>query len=151
MDRIKNYHFFLVLILMIGCNQYLPNYKQMEKSEKLNHINDFKWINRVLILKSQSFLIEQIKINEKKIFERDVIIIVIKDKSVYIKNNVLPDNFYKSLKKKLKYIDNIHEAILIGLDGKIKKIYKKDTDMNIIFSDIDKMPMRINEMKNNSY
>ena len=51
----------------------------------------------------------------------------------------------------MKYIDNIHEAILIGLDGKIKKIYKKDTDLNIIFSDIDKMPMRINEMKNNSY
>ena len=65
MNRIKNY-FFLVLILIIGCNQYLPNYKKMEKLEKINNINDFKWINRVLVLKSQSFLIKQIKINEKK-------------------------------------------------------------------------------------
>ena len=38
----------------------------MEKLEKINHINDFKWINRVLVLKSESFLIEKIKINEKK-------------------------------------------------------------------------------------
>ena len=148
MNRIKNY-FFLVLILIIGCNQYLPNYKKMEKLEKINNINDFKWINRVLILKSQSFLIKQIKINEKKILERDIIIIVIKDKTAYIKNSVLSDVFYKSLKKKLKHINNIHDGVLIGLDGKIKKIYKKDTDLNMIFSDIDKMPMRINKMKDN--
>ena len=96
MNRIKNY-LFLVLILMIGCNQYLSDYKKMEKSEKINNINDFQWINRVLILKSQSFLIEQIKIDEKKIFERDVIIIVIKDKNAYIKNNILSVVFYKSL------------------------------------------------------
>ena len=148
MNRIKNY-LFLVLILMIGCNQYLSNYKKMAKSEKINNINDFKWINRVLVLKSQSFLIEQIKINEKRILERDVIIIVIKDKIAYINNNVLSDIFYKSLGKKMKHIDNIHEGVLIGLDGKIKKVYKKDTDFNMIFSDIDKMPMRINEMKSN--
>lgn len=150
MNKIKNYLFFLFLILIIGCNQYLPNYTKMEKLEKINHINDFKWINRVLVLKSESFLIEKIKINEKKIFERDIIIIVIADESAYIKNNVLSDNFYKSLKKRLKYIDSIHEAILIGLDGKIKKTYNKDTDLNMIFSDIDKMPIRINEMKKNN-
>ena len=102
MNRIKNYLFFLVLILMIGCNQYLFKYKKMERLEKINHINDFKWINRVLVLKNQSFLIEQIKIDEKKIFERDLIIIVIKDKNAYIKNNILSDNFYKSLEKKNK-------------------------------------------------
>ena len=28
MNRIKNYLFFLVLTLMIGCSQYLPNYKK---------------------------------------------------------------------------------------------------------------------------
>ena len=150
MNKIKNYLFFLFLILIIGCNQYLSNHTKMKKSEKINHINDFKWINRVLVLKSESFLIEKIKINEKKIFERDIIIIVIADESAYIKNNVLSDNFYKSLKKRLKYIDSINEAILIGLDGKIKKTYNKDTDLNMIFSDIDKMPIRINEMKKNN-
>ncbi|OUT42770.1 MAG: hypothetical protein CBB66_00500 [bacterium TMED6] len=149
MNKIKNYLFFLFLILIIGCNQYLPNHTKMKKTEKINHINDFKWINRVLVLKSESFLIEQIKINEKKISKRDIIIVTI-DENTYIKKNVLSDNFYKSLKKKLKSIDSTYEAILIGLDGKIKKIYNKDIDLNTIFSDIDKMPMRINEMKKNN-
>ena len=57
--------------------------------------------------------------------------------------------FINPWKNKLKHINNIHDGVLIGLDGKIKKIYKKDTDLNMIFSDIDKMPMRINKMKNN--
>ena len=149
MNRIKNYLFFLVLIF--GCNQYLPNIKKMEKLENINHINDFKWINRVLIVKNQNFLVEQIQINEKKIFERDIIIIVIKDSSAYLKNNILSENFYKSLNKKLKYVDYINQAILIGLDGKVKKTYNEDTDFYEIFSDIDKMPMRINEMKKNNY
>ena len=151
MSKIKIYLFFLVLILMMGCNQYLPNYKKIEKLEKINHINDFKWINRVLIVKNQNFLLQQIQINEKKIFERDIIIIVIKDSSAYLKNNILSENFYKSLNKKLKYVDYINQAILIGLDGKVKKTYKEDTDFYEIFSDIDKMPMRINEMKKNNY
>ena len=149
MNKIKNYLFFLFLILIIGCNQYLPNHTKMKKTEKINHINDFKWINRVLIVKKQNFLLQQIQIKEKKIFERDIIIIVIKDNGAYLKNNILSENFYKSLNKKLKYVDYINQAILIGLDGKVKKTYKGDTDFDEIFSDIDKMPMRINEMKNN--
>ena len=148
-NRIKNY-FFLFLILIIGCNQYPQNYKKMEKIVKINHINDFKWINRLLIIKNQNQkkLFTQMKTNEKKLFERDIIIIVIIDENAYIENNILPYNFYKSLKNKLNKIDNIYETILIGRDGKIKKTYKIDIDLNVIFSDIDKMPMRINEMKN---
>jgi len=148
-NRIKNY-FFLFLILIIGCNQYPQNYKKMEKIVKINHINDFKWINRLLIIKNQNQkkLFTQMKTNEKKLFERDIIIIVIIDENAYIENNILPYNFYKSLKNKLNKIDNIYKTILIGRDGKIKKTYKIDIDLNVIFSDIDKMPMRINEMKN---
>ena len=148
-NRIENY-FFLFLILIIGCNQYPPNYKKMEKLVEINHINDFKWINRVLIIKNQNQkkLFTQMKANENKLFERDIITIVIIDENAYIENNILPYNFYKSLKNKLSKIDNVYETILIGRDGKIKKTYKIDIDLNVIFSDIDKMPMRINEMKN---
>ena len=148
-NRIKNY-FFLFLILIIGCNQYPQNYKKMEKLVEINHINDFKWINRLLIIKNQNQkkLFTQMKANENKLFERDIITIVIIDENAYIENNILPYNFYKSLKNKLNKIDNIYETILIGRDGKIKKTYKIDIDLNVIFSDIDKMPMRIKEMKN---
>ena len=86
---------------------------------------------------------------EKKIAELIEINQKLSNDNTRIKNSILSDVFYKSLKKKLKHINNIHDGVLIGLDGKIKKIYKKDTDLNMIFSDIDKMPMRINKMKDN--
>ncbi len=123
----------------------------MEKLEKINDIKDFKWINRVLLVKNQNSLLEQMKNNQKSILERDLIILVIKDNSAHLNNDVLSDYFYNSLKKKLQYMDSINELVLVGLDGNVKKVYKKDTDLNMIFSDIDKMPMRINQTKNNKF
>tara|TARA_B100000212_G_scaffold65532_1_gene45465 strand:+ start:8991 stop:9362 length:372 start_codon:yes stop_codon:yes gene_type:complete len=123
----------------------------MENLEKVNHIKDFKWINRVLIVKNHNSILEQIKENEKNILERDLIIILIKDNSAHVKNYILSDYFYNSLDGKLQYMNNVNELILIGLDGRVKKVYKKGTDLSAIFSDIDKMPMRINEIKNNNF
>ena len=123
----------------------------MENLEKVNHIKDFKWINRVLIVKNQNSILEQIKENEKNILKRNLIIILIKDDSAHVKNYILSDYFYNSLDGKLQYMDSVNELLLIGLDGRVKKVYKKDTDLSAIFSDIDKMPMRINEIKNNNF
>ena len=123
----------------------------MENLKKVNHIKDFKWINRVLIVKNQNSILEQIEENEKNILERDLIIILIKDNSAHVKNYILSDYFYNSLDGKLQYMDSVNELLLIGLDGRVKKVYKKDTDLSAIFSDIDKMPMRINEIKNNNF
>ncbi len=145
----KNF-LFLPLIFMIACNQFSPNLKNMEKLEEINDIKDFKWISRVLLVKNHNSLLEQIKENEKNILERDLIIIVIKDNTAHLKKNILSDYFYNSLAGKLQYMDSINELVLIGLDGRVKKVYQKDTDLNVIFSDIDKMPMRINETKNNN-
>ena len=146
-----NFFLFIPLIFMIACNQYSSNSKNMEKFEEINDIKDFKWISRVLLVKNQNSTLEQIKENEKNILERDLIIIVIKDNSAHLKNNILSDYFYSSLDGKLQYMDSINELVLIGLDGMVKKVYKKDTDLSVIFSDIDKMPMRINETKNNNF
>ena len=146
-----NFFLFIPLIFTIACNQYSANSKNMEKLEEINDIKDFKWISRVLLVKNQNSSLEQIKENEKNILERDLIIIVIKDNSAHLKNNVLSDHFYSSLDGKLQYMNSINELVLIGLDGMVKKIYKKDTDLSVIFSDIDKMPMRINETKSNNF
>ena len=146
-----NFILFIPLIFMRACNQYSSNSKNMEKFEEINDIKDFKWISRVLLVKNQNSTLEQIKENEKNILERDLIIIVIKDNSAHLKNNILSDYFYSSLGGKLQYMDSINELVLIGLDGMVKKVYKKDTDLSVIFSDIDKMPMRINETKNNNF
>ena len=151
---IKDY-FFLVLIFILGCNQYPKNYKteRMIRLDKLEHINDFKWYNRVLIInnKNQKNLLKQVKNSKKKLYNRDIIIIILKEKNAYINDKVLSEKFYKTLKKKIRHLDNSYKTILIGRDGKIKKIYKKNIDLNRVFLDIDKMPMRINEMKNDIY
>ena len=155
---IKNYYIFLVLIFMLGCNQYSTSsknklyLKKMKELDQFEHIDDFKWMNRVLVIKNknQKLLFEQIKNNKTKLYDRDIVIIILNDKNAYIKNKVLSKIFYKSLKKKMKDLDDVYETILLGRDGKIKKIYPKNIDLDIIFADIDKMPMRINEMKKNN-
>ena len=125
----------------------------MIRLDKLEHINDFKWYNRVLIInnKNQKNLLKQVKNSKKKLYNRDIIIIILKEKNAYINDKVLSEKFYKTLKKKIRHLDNSYKTILIGRDGKIKKIYKKNIDLNRVFLDIDKMPMRINEMKNDIY
>ena len=153
-----NFYLFLILTFLIGCSQSPNNhknsyYKKMEKLKYINHVNDFKWKNRLLVIrnKNQKFLFEQIKKNKNKLIDRDIAVVVIKDNNAFIKNNLLSEKFFKSLNKKMKHLDSSYETILFGLDGKIKKIYEKNIDLNEIFFDIDKMPMRMNEIKRNNY
>ena len=47
--------------------------------------------------------------------------------------------------QKKDFPEEVH-LILIGKDGQIKNLYTKNTNLNEIFSDVDKMPMRMNEM-----
>ena len=149
-----NFNLFLILTFLVGCSQNPNNhknsyYKKMEKLKYINHVNDFKWKNRLLVIrnKNQKLLFEQIKKNKNKLIERDIAIIVLKGNNAFIKNNLLPEKFFKSLNKKIKHLDSSYEIILFGLDGKIKKIYEKNIDLNKVFLDIDKMPMRKYEIK----
>ena len=63
-----NFYLFLILTFLIGCSQSPNNhknsyYKKMEKLKYINHVNDFKWKNRLLVIrnKNQKLLFEQIK------------------------------------------------------------------------------------------
>ena len=59
----------------------------------------------------------------------------------------MPEKFYKTINKKIENINKSFTCILIGKDGKIKKTYFKDIDINEIFKKVDSMPMRIQELK----
>ena len=54
--------------------------------------------------------------------------------------------FSRSLFKTIRKANSEHHLLLIGKDGKIKNSYPFEIDLNIIFSDIDRMPMRKYEM-----
>ncbi len=55
--------------------------------------------------------------------------------------------FSKSVENKIKNIKSYHRLILIGKDGGVKNSYLFETELDKIFYDIDKMPMRRYEVK----
>ncbi len=117
---------------------------------KLNSIDDFKWKNRLFIIKDDvktNFLIKRDYL-KKEFDERDIVIISVKGNSTFIHNSRMSKYFTESLFKKIETINIRQYFILIGKDGQIKNYYTLDTKVQKIFSDIDKMPMRRYEMEN---
>ena len=55
--------------------------------------------------------------------------------------------FTKSLLKKLKNYDKSDYFILLGKDGGVKNSFTQGTEMRTIFDQVDRMPMRMNEMR----
>ena len=56
-------------------------------------------------------------------------------------------SFLIQLKKKIKNINPYRRLILIGKDGGVKNSYLFETELEKIFYDVDKMPMRRYEVK----
>ena len=128
--------FFLLLLLN-------PN------NSKINdHLKDLKWKNRVLVVvtNDKEEINDLLTIYNIELTEREFVIIQFDSENSYIDDKLMSKRFSHSLKKKLKDIPEEVYLILIGKDGQIKNLYTKNTNLNEIFSDVDKMPMRMNEM-----
>jgi len=115
---------------------------------KLNHINDLKWKNRVLIIRESGKIDFSIKINPyiEEFNERDFIIVRAKNQNTFIQNKIMSVDFSNSIYKKIQNIDSNQYFILIGKDGQVKNSYTTEIEVEKIFSDVDKMPMRKYEM-----
>tara|TARA_B100000287_G_C20444282_1_gene706883 strand:+ start:74 stop:487 length:414 start_codon:yes stop_codon:yes gene_type:complete len=114
-----------------------------------NHINDLKWKNRVLIIKNhnKNNFSEKINSFEKELYQRDFVIVHMKEDYAFIDDSKMPEKFTKSIVKKIKNISFSKCIILIGKDGQIKNTYPLEISIEKIFSDVDRMPMRRYEMK----
>ena len=135
--------FKTILILMLS----------LFSGNKINHINDLKWNNRVLIIRYYHSIDFSKKINAmiEEFDERNFIIVYIKDKNTFIDNTKMSKSFSDSILKKIKSINKKQSLILLGKDGHVKNTYPEGTQIEKIFSDVDKMPMRKYEieLKNN--
>ena len=140
--------FLFIIFLLTSCNSISKdiNSKKNISTKKIESINYFKWKNRILIIRENNTT-KKINKFSKQFNERDILIIKIKDKKSYINDNLMPEKFYKTIDKKIKNINKSFTCILIGKDGKIKKTYFKDIDINEIFKKVDSMPMRMRELK----
>ena len=117
--------------------------------EQINHINDLRWNNRVLVIIDDGKINFSKKINlyKKEFDKRDFMIIYINEKNTFINNKKMSKQFSDSILKKIKNINNNH-FFLIGKDGQVKNSYSFRIGLEKIFYDVDKMPMRKYEMQN---
>lgn len=123
----------------------------LEKLKLINHLSDLKWKNRVLVVvtNEKEEIKDLIKIHNIELNEREFVVIQLDDEKAFIDYTQMSKRFSKSILKKVKNISQEVYFVLIGKDGRIKNLFSKNTGMNEIFSEVDKMPMRINEMKRN--
>ena len=121
-------------------------------TEKINHVRDFKWSNRVLVLVENGDidLLSSIIENKQKLEERDFVVVLVRDKKSYIDGQEMSEKFTKSVFRKIKHSRKNHSLFLIGKDGEVKHSYLESTYLKTIFSDVDRMPMRKYEMLLNS-
>ena len=116
---------------------------------KINHINDLKWTNRILVImnKEKFDFSRNIDSLKKEFDERDFLIVNVIERNTYIHNKKMSKRFSKSVISKIKSIENKNYIYLIGKDGKIKNSYPTDIKLETIFNDVDRMPMRKYEMQ----
>ena len=134
---------FISFILLIFLN--------LDSLKSINHLSDLKWKNRVLVVvtNEKEEIKDLIKIHNIGLNEREFVVIQLDDEKAFIDYNQMSKRFSQSILKKVKNIPQQVYFVLIGKDGRIKNLFSKNTGMNEIFSEVDKMPMRINEMKRN--
>lgn len=134
---------FISFILLIFLN--------LDSLKSINHLSDLKWKNRVLVVvtNEKEEIKDLITNHNNELNEREFVVIQLDDEKAFIDYTQMSKRFSKSILKKVKNIPQEVYFILIGKDGRIKNLFSKNTGMNEIFSEVDKMPMRINEMKRN--
>tara|TARA_B100000214_G_C23905046_1_gene598425 strand:+ start:337 stop:744 length:408 start_codon:yes stop_codon:yes gene_type:complete len=132
--------FFQAILIMMGTLITLEN---------IDHINDLKWKNRVLVIESDEDIDFSTKINlfKSEFDERDFIIIYINEQNSFINNRRMSNYFTRSVLKKIKSFESKSCFYLIGKDGQVKNAYSSLIEIEKIFSDVDKMPMRKFEVR----
>ena len=121
----------------------------LDSSKSINHLSELKWKNRVLVVvtNEKEEIKDLITNYNNELNEREFVVIQLDDEKAFIDYTQMSKRFSKSILKKVKNISQEVYFVLIGKDGRIKNLFIKNTGMNEIFSEVDRMPMRINEMK----
>lgn len=125
------------------------------------NLQDHRWENRVLIVKSEAKAFEQyshqrvlLDIDPAGMRERKLVVYFIAEGHYSFRNYTEDDQNrapFKAVDKRLaKYLDakKDFQVILIGLDGGVKLEREKEITLTELFRIIDSMPMRASEMRN---
>jgi hypothetical protein len=119
------------------------------------NLTSYKWKNRVLLVFAPSaeninFIkqIQLLKQNQLRLNERDLILVTVLSKGTsYSNEQSINIASAEKLRQKFNVNDNDFRVILIGKDGGAKRQDSKVVQAETIFSEIDAMPMRQQEMR----
>ena len=70
-----------------------------------------------------------------------------KGERAFIDHKEMSNKFSKSIVNKINNINDAHNIVLIGKDGRLKNSYSFNIDLDRILIDVDAMPMRKNEIR----
>ena len=117
-------------------------------------LEDLQWKNRVMVIiapdSTQKFaapLLNQVERYQKDFLDRDMVLIALFSKAVsHMDGKPINELSLKRLKNQFDVATSFR-VLLIGKDGGTKLNQTQSTDLNDIFSLIDTMPMRKNEVR----
>ena len=123
----------------------------MASNGELTSLKDLIWENRIIVANSEQNrdeLTDLFSQENNGIIDRDVIWFVFSDDALQTNypGSVSP-SLLNQVKSQYQLSDN--EVILIGKDGGLKERIS-GLDLDRLFGDIDRMPMRVREMRNES-
>jgi hypothetical protein len=141
---------FVGILLIGGC---MNNGSDMSEIANID-LNDYLWKNRVVIIFTNSWdnadyrtLKDDWNGRHIETEDRDMILIeIVNTTKGFMKSKVLGDAALQAITRQIPPQDRPFEVVLIGKDGTVK-LRTTNSSLEQIFSLIDTMPMRINEMQ----
>jgi len=117
------------------------------------NLDDYRWQNRLLFLfapdaKDEDYIkqLEALDANKRGLGERDLILFRVVGKEAQQDTFTLAAGSADSLRKKFE-VTGTFTLILVGKDGGVKRREETTVAVDDLFTQIDSMPMRQQEMR----
>eukprot|EP01025_Chloroclados_australasicus_P054610 TRINITY_DN647_c0_g2_i7.p3 TRINITY_DN647_c0_g2~~TRINITY_DN647_c0_g2_i7.p3 ORF type:complete len:217 (+),score=27.64 TRINITY_DN647_c0_g2_i7:94-651(+) len=132
--------------------------QQQQIAPGFDDIGDFRWQNRLVIVfapSEDSSLLKQqranIDCNQQGYKDRTLRVIEVVDDEVFLDGQIVDSPPANDLRIQFGAFQQEFQAILIGLDGGVKLAMEGVLTSDLLFSEIDVMPMRRQEILNQGF
>lgn len=119
-----------------------------EVIQSLHSLSELKWKNRLILINAGDDINtyqDELSQRDAEINDRDIVWFLIKQSSLSTNyTGTVTDNLTREVRQKLQHHNS--SVLLMGKDGGVKTT-QTQLILNLIFSEIDSMPMRQRELK----
>lgn len=119
-----------------------------EAAQSLHSLSELKWKNRLILIDAGDDINtyqDQLSQMDAEINDRDIVWFLLNQRSLSTNyTGTVTDNLSKEVRQKLQHHNS--SVLLMGKDGGVKAT-QTQLRLNVIFSEIDSMPMRQRELQ----